>query len=83
MFGAQIWIDAIVQVFFQVSIAISGIVNLSSMKPRREKFMLGIYLIPFSVVLCGMLCALIVFIYLGHFTNEMGISIDQLTLSGP
>ena len=45
--------------------------------------MLGIYLIPFSVVVCGMLCALIVFIYLGHFTNEMGISIDQLTLSGP
>jgi len=30
-----------------------------------------------------MLCALNVFMYLGHFTSELGIRIDELTLSGP
>ena len=75
--------DAAVQVFYQFNIAISGIVNLASMKPKREKFLSGIYIIPASLIACGMLCALNVFMYLGHFTHEMGISIDSLTLSGP
>lgn len=83
LFAFEIWVDAVIQVFFQFSIANSGIVNLSSMKPKREKFLSGVYIIPASLVACGMLCALNVFMYLGHFTHELGISIDSLTLSGP
>lgn len=35
LFAVEIWIDAIVQVFFQMTIAIGGIMNLSSLKPKR------------------------------------------------
>jgi SNF family Na+-dependent transporter len=35
LFAVEIWIDAIVQVFYQLSVATGGIVNLSSLKPRR------------------------------------------------
>jgi SNF family Na+-dependent transporter len=69
LFSFGIWVDAAVQVFFQFNIAISGIINLSSMKPKRERFLSGVYIIPASLVVCGMLCALNVFMYLGHFTS--------------
>ena len=72
LFSSGIWIDAIVQVFFQMTIACSGIVNLSSLKPKKERFLEGIYLIPLSLVLCGLLCALNIFMYLGHFCSEFG-----------
>ena len=45
--------------------------------------MVGIYLIPLSLVSCGMLCALNIFMYLGHFCQEQGIPIDSLKLVGP
>jgi NSS family neurotransmitter:Na+ symporter len=32
----QIWIDAIVQVFFQTSISSAGLLNYSSKKPKRQ-----------------------------------------------
>ena len=35
LFSSQIWIDAIVQVFYQMTVAVSGIVNLSSLKPKK------------------------------------------------
>ncbi len=34
---------------------------------------MGVYLIPVGIVTCGMLCALNIFMYLGYFTNELGI----------
>lgn len=67
LFQVSIWIDAVVQVFFQMTVACSGIINLSSLKPKKERFMIGIYLIPISLVFCGMLCAINIFAYLGHF----------------
>lgn len=35
LFAVDIWIDAIVQVFFQMTVACSGIINLSSLKPKK------------------------------------------------
>ena len=83
LFGFQIWIDAIVQVFYQMTVACSGIINLSSLKPKTEKFMLGIYIIPISIIVCGMMCALNIFMYLGHFCYEADLDIGELTLLGP
>ena len=76
MFGLEIWVDATVQVFYQMSIACSGIINLSSLKPKKQNFIEGIYIIPCAIVVCGLLCALIIFMYLGHFSHEAGLSID-------
>lgn len=35
LFTWSIWVDALVQVFYQLSIAMGAIVNMSSMKPLR------------------------------------------------
>lgn len=67
LFAIEIWIDAIVQVFYQLSVAVAGIMNFSSLKPKKEKHLLGVYIIPLSILICGMLCALNIFMYLGHF----------------
>lgn len=83
LLAIEIWIDAIVQVFYQLTIAVGGIMSLSSMKPKREKHLLGIYLIPLSIVVCGMISAFNVFMYLGHFCLEQNLDIRQLSLSGP
>ena len=83
LFAIEIWIDAVVQVFYQMTVACSGIINLSSLKPKKESFMLGIYLIPVSLVVCGMMCALNIFMYLGHFCEEYNLDINNLTLLGP
>lgn len=53
-----------------MSIAIAGIMNFSSLKPKKEKHLIGLYVIPLSLIVCGMLCALDVFMYLGHFCQE-------------
>ena len=45
--------------------------------------MIGVYLIPVSLVVCGMLCALNIFMYLGHFCEEYNLDINNLTLLGP
>ena len=69
LFQVEIWIDAVVQVFFQMTVACSGIINLSSLKPKKESFLIGIYIIPISLVICGMLCSINIFAYLGHFCS--------------
>ena len=69
LFTAQIWIDAMVQVFYQTGVACSGIAHFASLNPKKEKFLIGIYIIPISLVICGMLCAINIFMYMGHFSK--------------
>ena len=83
LFTAEIWIDAVVQVFYQMTVACSGIINLSSLKPKKQSYLEGVYIIPISLVVCGVLCSLNIFMYLGHFSQELGVEIDDLQLSGP
>ena len=45
--------------------------------------MLGVYVIPISLIVCGMMCALNIFMYLGHFCQEYNLDIHNLTLLGP
>jgi solute carrier family 6 amino acid transporter-like protein 5/7/9/14 len=79
----HVWLEAIIQVFYQLTLACSGIVHMSSMKPKNQPFVSGLYWILLSVLVCGMLCALNIFIYLGHFSSMIGVPIQEITLSGP
>jgi solute carrier family 6 GABA transporter-like protein 1 len=36
LFNPSIWLEAIVQVFYQLTLACAGIVHLSSMKPKNQ-----------------------------------------------
>lgn len=35
LFSTQIWVDAIVQVLYQMALAVGAIINMSSMKPKK------------------------------------------------
>jgi SNF family Na+-dependent transporter len=38
---------------------------------------------PFSLVVCGIMCAMIVFMYLGHFCLQENIPLENVVVSGP
>lgn len=80
----KIWIDATTQVFYQLSIGMGSITNLSTSKARREDIMQSVILVPVALILCGLLSALTIFIYLSHFCELSGYQIDDpsLQLSG-
>lgn len=76
IFNPTIWFEAVIQVFYQLTLACSGIVHLSSMKTKTQPFVNGLYIILISVFACGILCATNIFIYLGHFSYNIGVSIE-------
>lgn len=75
LLSPTVWFEAIIQVFYQLTLACSGIIHMSSMKPKTQPFLSGLYWILLSVLACGLLCAGNIFIYLGHFSNQIGVSI--------
>lgn len=72
----KIWLDALVQVFYQLSIASAGVINYSSKKPKNESFMSILYIVPLGLIICGLLSGLIIFMYVGHFCFEKGVAIN-------
>lgn len=44
--------------------------------------MSAIWLVPLSVVICGLLCGAAIFMYVGHFCEAHNVDITSLTLSG-
>ena len=77
-----IWLDAIVQSLFQLTLADAGVIHFSSMKKKNEKMLMGVFLVPTAGALCGMLCSINIFMYLGHFCQQNGLDIKTLPLSG-
>jgi len=63
----SIWIDATTQVFYQLSLGNGTILNIATAKARREDLLKSVLIVPLGLVLCGLLSALTIFIYLSHF----------------
>lgn len=57
------------------------IINLSTQKARREDIVKTILIVPAGIILCGLLSALTIFIYLSHFCLESGYQIGDPRLS--
>jgi SNF family Na+-dependent transporter len=77
----NVWIDATVQVFYQMSIGTGNIINISTAKPRREDILKSVILVPIGLVICGLLSAMTIFIYLSHFCVLSGYEIGDPSLS--
>lgn len=84
LWNPSIWIDATTQVFYQLAIGVGCMINLSAQKPRRDDITKSIIVVPIGLVLCGLLSALTIFIYLSHFCTLNGYAIGdpQLNISG-
>ena len=85
IWNGQIWSDAMVQVFYQIGIGMGTLISIASMNPRRSNIIYGVIYVPIGLIICGLLSAITVFVYLSHFCLELGIDINHpgLTLSGP
>lgn len=80
----SIWIDATTQVFYQLTIGVGTIVNLSTQKARRDDIFKSVLIVPIGLVVCGLLSAMTIFIYLSHFCLKSGYTIGdpRLSISG-
>lgn len=80
----SIWIDATTQVFYQLTIGVGTIVNISTQKARRDDIFKSVLIVPIGLVVCGLLSAMTIFIYLSHFCLKSGFTIGdpRLSISG-
>lgn len=82
LYQPRIWVDALVQVFYQTTVASGGVVCYGSRKPKNEPFLSILYIVPLGLILCGVLSGLVVFMYVGHFCHESGLQIHEVSLNG-
>lgn len=59
--------DALVQVFYQLSISTAGLLNYSSKKRKNDQLQKILFIVPIGLVACGLLSGLIIFMYVGHY----------------
>lgn len=99
LFSLSVWVDAINQVFFQISIGIIafqlniinkffnlgvGIVTLfGSYRKKNEDIKASSFYIPYAVAFCGILASLTIFTYIGNMSSEANIPISKIPLGGP
>lgn len=81
LWSPRIWIDATTQVFYQLSIGMGTIINLSCQKARRDDIFRSVLIVPLGLVLCGLLSALTIFIYLSHFCLINGLTIGDPSIN--
>lgn len=81
LWSPSIWIDATTQVFYQLTIGVGTMVNLSTQKARRDDIFKSVLMVPLGLILCGLLSALTIFIYLSHFCMLNGYKIGDPSLS--
>jgi SNF family Na+-dependent transporter len=85
IWSGEIWTDAMVQVFYQMGVGMGTLACLSSMSPRRDNIMKNIIYVPLGIIVCGLLSAVTIFVYLSHFCLQAGLDITHpgLALKGP
>lgn len=83
LFTVDIWKDAMIQVFFQLSLGQGCMITFASFRDVKEKIVLPTRLIPVINSLTGILASLIIFGYLGYFCEKYGLEIQNLPIAGP
>ncbi len=78
----NVWIKASNQVVFMISIGIGCNILFSSFRKENEDIYVSSFWIPTLTVIFGIMCSIINFSYLGHFSYLVNIPLDKLPLSG-
>jgi solute carrier family 6 (neurotransmitter transporter) member 14 len=78
----DVWKKASNQVIFMLSLGTGGNIFFSTFRKENEDVYLSSFWIPVITFLFGLLCSVINFAYLGHFSYLVEIPIEQLPLSG-
>ena len=83
LFTLQIWKDALIQVFFQLSLGQGCMITFASFRDVKEKIVLPTRLIPLINSFTGLLASFIIFGYLGYFCQKYDHDINSLQIAGP
>jgi SNF family Na+-dependent transporter len=83
LFEFSVWQDALSQTFFQNNIGYGVILSFASFRSKRDPIQSTSYILVFANFASSLLSTLIVFGYMGYFSEISGIPIDKLPLSGP
>lgn len=78
----NVWIKACNQVVYVLNIGMGGNIIFSSYRSEKEDIYYSSFWLPILTILFGVLCAIINFSYLGHFSYLVNIPIEKLPLSG-
>jgi SNF family Na+-dependent transporter len=78
----NVWIKACNQVVYVLNIGMGGNIIFSSYRSEKEDIYYSSFWLPMLTILFGVLCAIINFSYLGHFSYIVNIPIEKLPLSG-
>jgi SNF family Na+-dependent transporter len=70
------------QAIFMFSLGLGGNILFSKYRKENEDVYLSSLWIPLITVIVGILCGIINFCYLGHFSYLLKVPIDQLQLNG-
>ncbi len=82
LYDLDVWLKASNQVVFMLALGIGGNILFSSYRKESEDIYKSSLWIPLMTIMFGILCAIINFSYLGHFSYKANIPIDKLPLSG-
>lgn len=68
-----------------MSVGIGTLFSICSLNPRRQSLTQSILYVPIGLLLCGLMSASTIFIYLSHFSRKVGVPLDHpdIKLAGP
>merc|ERR1712045_760503 len=78
----KVWRDAINQVIFSSGIAFGPLVYYSSCRKPDEKILKSSICLPLINSATSILAAMVLFSFLGHISETLGISIDDIQIEG-
>lgn len=80
--NAKVWRDGVNQVIFSSGIAFGPLVFYSSCRQPNEKILRSSFWLPIINSATSILAAMVLFTFLGHVSDKLDISIDEIQIEG-
>ncbi|XP_061174046.1 sodium-dependent proline transporter-like [Saccostrea echinata] len=80
---AQVWKDAAVQIFFSLSASQGGLIALASYNEFHNDVIRDTMILAFGNCLTSIFAGFVIFSYLGHLSEMLGVPVEDVATSGP
>lgn len=83
LLSAKIWLAAISQVFFSLSVGFAIMIAYGSFLPKKTNIVANAIIIGLADALTAFFAGIAVFSALGHHASTLGVPVSQVVSSGP
>ncbi|MCD4666570.1 sodium-dependent transporter, partial [archaeon] len=83
LLDTEIWIAAVAQVFFSLSLAFGIMIAYASFNNKKQDIIGDSYITAISDLLIGLLAGFVVFSVLGYMATNLGVGAEEVVASGP